>query len=412
MQSRLPLTWSSIAWSELGLTEIYTEELFQFVQDHLNGDPAQLLLAHQGKTNFDQKAAVQQIQARQKVKKKLPTWVAHPKIIFPSGVSLEQSSSEITAKFKAALISGDKMIDLTGGAGVDSFYLSEKFQSAVYCERQPDLAAIAGYNFDILAPGRFQVQVGDSLEYLRQVPDPVDLIYIDPARRGHHNQKRYKLSDCEPDLLEAWTLMSSKAAEILVKTSPMLDIKQALMEVPYLQQVWVVAVKNEVKEVLLSWKAKGKASCPQIHCVNLHPSGDSTFSFTYEEEAMATSEFGELGPILIEPYAAILKAGAFKAFAKRFSLNKLHPNSHLYTANDVQSGIPARVFEIEREVTQPKKELKKLIPDGKVNVLTRNYALSAAELKRKYDLQDGGENFLIGTKVGEAYRLFYCKLKK
>lgn len=382
------------------------------MQDHLNGDPAQLLLTHQGKTNFDLKAAIQQIQARQKIQKKLPTWVANPKVVFPSGISLEQSSSEVTATFKASLVSGRTMIDLTGGAGIDSFFLSEKFQTAVYCERNPELADITAYNFGILAPERFQVHVGDSMAYVQQVSEPVDLIYIDPARRGSHNQKLYKLSDCEPDILESWKLMTSKTSEILVKASPMLDIKQALMELPYVQQVWVVAVRNEVKEMLLSWKASGKSYCPQIHCVNLHPDGDATFSFTYEEEAMASIEMGEHGTILIEPNAAILKAGAFKAFAKRFSLTKLHPNSHLYTANKVQAGIPGRVFEIEQEILQPKKELKKLIPDGNVNVLTRNYALSAEGLKRKYSLQDGGEKFLIGTKIGEAYRLFLCQLKK
>ncbi len=206
--------------------------------------------------------------------------------------------------------------------------------------------------------------------------------------------------------------MTSKASEILVKASPMLDIKQALMELPYIQQVWVVAVRNEVKEVLLLWKETGKSSCPQIHCVNLHPDGDSKFSFTYEEEAMASSAYEKLGSLLIEPYASIMKAGAFKAFAKRFSLTKLHPNSHLYTANELREEIPARVFEIEQEITQPKKELKGLITDGKVNVLTRNYALSAEDLKRKYRLQDGGEKFIIGTKIGEAYRMFLCQLKK
>jgi hypothetical protein len=396
----------------LELTDIYTEELFQFVQDHLNGDPAQLLLYHQGKTDFDLKAAIQQIQARQKVQKKLPTWASSPKVIFPSGVSLEQSSSELTAKFKASLLSGHSMIDLTGGAGIDSYFLSEKFETAIYCERNPELAAITAYNFNILSPCKFQIEVGDSLDYLRQVSHPIDLLYIDPARRGDHNQKLYKLSDCEPDIIDNWELMTSKAYEILVKASPMLDIKQALMELPYVQQVWVVAVKNEVKEVLLSWKKTGKSSCPLIHCVNLHPDGDSLFSFTYEEEAMARSQSDKLGPFLIEPNSSILKAGAFKIFASRYSLSKLHPNSHLYSAELPPTDIPARVFEILQEVIQPKKELKKLIPKGKVNVLTRNYALSSNELKQQYRLQDGGEEFLIGTKVGDAYRLFYCRLTK
>ncbi len=135
-----------------------------------------MLLAHQGKTNFDLKAAIQQIQARQKVQKKLPTWIAHPNVIFPSGVSLEQSSSEVTAQYKASLVSGRRMVDLTGGAGIDSFFLSEKFQAAVYCERNPELAEIAGHNFNLLAPERFQIQIGDSIEYLQDASEPVVLI--------------------------------------------------------------------------------------------------------------------------------------------------------------------------------------------------------------------------------------------
>jgi hypothetical protein len=395
----------------LELAEIYTEELFKFVQDHLSEDPAQLLFSYSGKTTFDLKLAIQQIQARQKAQKKLPSWIANPHLIFPSGVALEQCSSEITASFKADLVAGKRMLDMTGGAGIDSYFLSNRFESAVYCELQPELAAIAAHNLELLAPGKFEVYQGDARNFLRQMSESFDLIYIDPARRGEHNQKLYKLSDCEPDIAASWTMLASRASEILVKASPMLDIKLALMELPYLQQMWVVAVRNEVKEVLLHWKSGGKSSCPIIHCVNLHPAGDTTFSFTYEEEAMARHATGELGSVLIEPNAAILKAGAFKVFAARYSLSKLHPNSHLYSAADCPQDIPARIFVIEQEVMQPKKELKKLVPDGKINVITRNYAQSATELKQQYRLQDGGENFLVGTKVGENYRLFYCKLK-
>jgi len=389
----------------------YTESLKQFVQDHLQEDPAQLLFRYNGKTDFDLKAAVQQIQARQKAKAKLPTWTSNPNLIFPPSLSLEQSSSEETAQFKSDLVKGEKMIDLTGGFGVDTFFLAKNFQKAIYCEIKEELAEIVQQNFETLIPDKFEVIKGDSLEYLSKSGVHFNLIYLDPARRGDHNQKLYKLSDCEPDLISNWELLKSKGDSILVKASPMLDIKQALTEIPEIQQVWVVSLKNEVKEILLYWE-KGKVfGSPLIHAVDLRTKGEfKDFTFTFEKEEISQSEFGEVGQYIIEPNTAILKAGAFRTFGQRFGLKKLHPNSHLYTSSEIPTGLPARIFEIIQEIRQPKKELKSLFPSGKVNVITRNYALSTDDLKKKYRLKDGGNDFLIGTKVGEKFVLFSCFL--
>ena len=381
------------------------------MQDHQSEDPAQLLFAYSGKTDFDLKAAVQQIQARQKAKQKLPSWAAHPDLIFPSSLSLEQASSEETAKFKSRILpKGKNMIDLTGGYGVDTFYLAENFERAVYCERNPELSAIVEHNFNLLQPGKFEISQGDSLEYISKSVLTFDLIFVDPARRGNHNQKLYKLADCEPDIASFWKLLKSKGNSILVKASPMLDIKQAFIEIPDIQQVWVVSVKNEVKEVLLFWE-KGKENKERLfHAVDLQSGGPRKFSFTYEEEESSESIYGEVEKYLLEPYSPILKAGAFRSFGQKFGLKKLHPNSHVYTCEDLPDAIPGRIFEVIQEINNPKKELKQLFPTGKVNVITRNYALSSDELKKKYRLKDGGDNFLIGTKVGEKFRLFCCNL--
>ncbi|WP_373492977.1 THUMP-like domain-containing protein [Aquiflexum sp.] len=389
----------------------YIASLKQFVQDHLTEDPAQLLFAHSGKTDFDLKAAVQQIQARQKTRQKLPSWAAHPDLIFPPSLSLEQASSEETARFKSKILpKGKTMIDLTGGFGVDTFYLAEKFEKAIYCERNPELSAIVEYNFNLLQPDKFEFYQGDSLEYLSKSNLTFDLIFVDPARRGNHNQKLYKLADCEPDIVSHWVLLKSKGESILVKASPMLDIKQAIAEISDIQQVWVVSVKNEVKEILLFWE-KGNVSNERIiHAVDLQSGGPNEFSFTYKEEESSESIFGEVSKYLIEPYSPILKAGAFRSFGKRFGLKKLHPNSHLYTRNNLPDGIPGRIFEVIQEINNLKKELKQLFPIGKVNVITRNYALSADEFKKKYRLKDGGDSFLIGTKVGEKFVTLYCRL--
>lgn len=388
----------------------YTDALKQFVQDHLSEDPAQLLLRYAGKTDFNLKFAVQQVQSRQKAKHKLPSWSANPDIVFPVSLSMEQASSEDTAKFKASLAQGKILIDLTGGFGVDTFSLSENFQKAIYCERNSELAEITSHNFDSLNPGKFEIVKGDSLEYLSKSDQVFDLVYLDPARRGDHNQKLYKLADCEPDIVSNWEAVQSKANAVLIKASPMLDIKQAISELPEIQKIWVISVKNEVKEVLLLWEKGKKIDKRIIQAIDLQSDGPMEFSFTYEEEESSESIFGEVEKYLIEPFAAILKAGAFRSFGKRFGLKKLHPNSHVYTCSILPKGIPGRIFEMVREIHNPKKELKTLFPNGKVNVLTRNYALSADELKKKYRLKDGGDRFLIGTKVGERFTLMLVSL--
>lgn len=391
--------------------EKYSDKLKQFVQDHQSEDPAQLLFKYAGKTDFDLKAAVQQIQARQKAKVKLPSWAANSNLIFPPSVSLEQASSEETAQYKSDLVKGEKIIDLIGGFGVDTFFLAKNFQKAIYCERQEELAEIVGHNFETLSTGKFEIIKGNSLDYLRQSKEYFDLVYLDPARRGDQNQKLYKLADCEPDLIANWELLKSKGDSILVKASPMLDIKLALTEIPEIQQVRVVSLKNEVKEILLYWE-KGKViESPLIHAVDLRTKGElKDFTFTFEEEESSQSQFGEVEKYIIEPNTAILKAGAFRTFGQRFGLTKLHPNSHLYSSSEIPTGLPGRIFEVIQEISQPKKDLNSIFPSGKVNVITRNYALSANDLKKKYKLKDGGNDFLIGTKVGEKFILFSCFL--
>lgn len=392
-------------------SQYHQADFQQFVQDHLNEDPALLLFKHQGKVDFDLKAAVQQISARQKASKKLPSWSSDPRIIFPASISLEQSSSEETARFKAKNLTGKLMIDLTGGFGVDSYFLSEGFERAIYCEHQKELAEIAANNLEILAPGKFEIFHGDGLDFLEKSNEHFDLIYADPARRGKGNQKLYRLQDCEPDLVSTWELMKSKSDRILIKASPMLDISQAWAELPDIQKVSVISVKNEVKELLLEWKKGSATNEKEIEAVDLGEK-ENHFNFSLFEESKAESIFGEAENYLIEPLSAILKAGAFKSFGQRFGLKKLEKNSHLYTSSSLPKEIPGRIFEILEEI-HPKKEVsKRLFPSGKVNVITRNYATGSEELKKKLRLKDGGDDFLIGTKTQSGFKVFHCRLVK
>jgi hypothetical protein len=395
----------------MDFSEFHSAEFRQFVQDHLSEDPALLLLKYYGKVNFDLKEAVQQISARQKAAKKLPEWVAETRVIFPVSISLEQSSSEETAKFKADSLSGKLMIDLTGGFGVDSYYLSQNFDRSIYCEQKEELARIAQHNLEILAPAKFEIVIGDGLDFLEKANLHFELIYADPARRGTGNQKLYKLQDCQPDVVSSWDLMKSKSDQILLKLSPMLDISQAWLELPEIQKITVVSVKNEVKELLLHWEKGQTSDEKRIEVVDLG-SDFPPFDYKIEEENAAQSSFGEVGKFIVEPISGILKAGAFRLFGARFRLKKLEANSHLYTSEEVPTSIPGRVFEVIRAISPKKQELKALFPSGKVNVICRNYSTGAEELKKKFGLKDGGNDFLIGTKTGKGFQIFWCKRVK
>jgi len=384
-----------------------SEEFHQFVQDHLQEDPAHLLFKFQGKVAFDLKMAVQQIAARQKAAKKLPTWSKNLHLLFPASISVEQSSSEQTAAFKSEGLSGNCLIDLTGGFGVDFYHLSQRFEKGIYCEQQPELFEIARHNLSTLHQDKFEFNNGDGLGFLSKTDLQFDLIYADPARRGTGNQKLYKLQDCEPNVVDAWSLLQQKSDHILLKVSPMLDLTQAWTELPDIQKITVVSVRNEVKELLLHWE-KAKMGAPKkISVVDLE-SGILPFEFEPSAEEQAHSKFAEAGKYLIEPLAGILKAGAFNLFGERFGLHKLERNSHLYTSGSLVENIPGRIFEVVQEISPKKQEVKAHFPSGKVNVICRNYSTGAEELKKKLGLKDGGADFLIGTKTATGYKLYWC----
>lgn len=392
----------------MNLREFTSAEFTKFVQDHLEEDPALLLFKYQGKVPFDLKIAVQQIAARQKAAKKLPTWSKNLKLLFPASISVEQSSSEQTASFKALDRSGRSMVDLTGGLGIDCHYLSQGFEKGVYCEQQAELFQISQHNLTTLNPGKFDFLEGDGLEFLQKTTQHFDLIYADPARRGTGNQKLYRLQECEPNVVDTWSLLQNKSNSILLKASPMLDLTQAWAELPDLQKITVVSVRNEVKELLLHWEKANEGTPRMISVVDLE-SGFSPFEFEPGAEERAHSQFAEAGNYLIEPLAGILKAGAFTLFGARFGLKKLERNSHLYTSDSFTRDIPGRIFEVIQEISPKKQVLKTIFPTGKVNVICRNYVMGPEELKKKLGLKDGGEDYLIGTQTATGFKLYGCK---
>jgi 16S rRNA G966 N2-methylase RsmD len=350
-----------------------------------------------GKLIYGVPAAIiaDQIAGRRKSKSKIPTLYSNRGIIYPPGINLEQSSSEATALFKASLLGGKTGADLTGGYGVDSFFLSKKVETFHYIEQNQELLNIARHNHKKLGGGNIDYHFTDAESFLSTTTSKFDFIYIDPSRRVIGNKKVFKLSECEPDITRLQPSIFEKTELLVIKTSPLLDIQQGLKELSSVQKVYVISVDNECKELLFLCKRNFKGEST-IETVNLSAKGNEYFDFTFDSEQQTIVNFSNPLKFLYEPNASILKAGAFKSIGKKFNLHKIQPNTHLYTAAILIPDFPGRIFEIIAEVKADTKSLKQFFPAGKANITTRNYPLTPEELKKKTGLKDGGEKYIFG----------------
>ena len=352
---------------------------------------ADLLFLSKKYPDWDMAAIAQQVAGKQKTKKKIPTWFNTNNILYPVRLSMEQCSSEETAKYKAEIIQGKRFIDLTGGFGVDTYFISQSFKESVHCEINEELQYIAQHNFKTL-DSRILSHHQNGLEYLQTVQEKFDLIYIDPARRNDNNQKVVKLSDYTPNILEHIDLLFEKGEKILVKTAPLLDIKQVLNELPYVKEIHIVSLKNECKEVLYLLDQKHIAET-HLHCIN---TTESKYSFSYSQENK-TAPLSEPLDYLYEPNASILKAGAFNSIANDFELQKLHPNSHLYTSHNLVKGFPGRTFKVGVVCKYNKKEILKHLLGKKANITRRNFPDSIVDIRKKTGIKEGGKHYLFAT---------------
>ncbi len=394
------------------------QNTIQFIREHATDDVRMLALHKNRYPDVDIDFALQQIEGRQRTRDKLPEIYAIEGWHYPVRLSLEQCSSEITAKYKKApLLSppqGGSLVDLTGGFGIDTFYLSQLFETTHYVERNPDLCAIAEHNF-ALAERNIVVHNAQAEEYL-QAMEAVDVIYLDPARRSASGGKVFRLQDCEPDLTQLYPQLMSKCRVLMVKLSPMLDITEALRHLPDAREVHIVAIRNEVKEILiLCYRDEALHSSLQVDskriAVNLE-TDDAPFVFTIEEETQCCASlplWGEsegAGWLLYEPNAAILKAGAFRTVGARYGVRKLGVNTQLYAADTLIADFPGRVFKVMD--TPDKAQLKALQKTG-AHTICRNYPLSADRLAAKHKIREGGALYLIGTRIGDKPTLLLAE---
>ncbi len=387
------------------IRELLQPEVQKFIRDHLDDDPHTLLLQASKYTGIPVREAVDQIVSRQKARTKLPDWVQQKDLIFPPPVSIEQCSSEITAAYKAELFSGKNAVDLTGGAGVDTMFLSRSFDKVIYVEKNRELVELAAYNLKKFNINNVEFVHAAAEQFLKEGNARVDLIYIDPSRRIT-DKKVFRLTDSQPDVLKLQEELLAKAKTVLIKTSPWLDIKKTLKELTNVFSVIVVAVKNEVKEVLFVLKEVKTESRPVIQSVNFTGKGKvQNFSFHFDEENRSESLFVDVERYLYEPNRAILKSGGFKVTGNRFSLKKLHSNTHIYTSPDYIPTFPGRIYRIT-EIYKGSKT-KKLL-GMQANIVVRNHPLTPSQIRKKYKIKDGGDTFILAVTSVNGPHLILC----
>lgn len=364
----------------------------QFIIENTGRPVTQLALQKNPFPNIEWAEIINQIAAREKAKDKLPTWFAAQNIVYPSKISVEQTSSETAAGYKSALVSGESLIDLTGGFGIDDFYFAKTVGRVTHCELNLELSAIAKHNFQVLGANNIECLPGDSLEVLTLLDRQYDWVYIDPARRSDAKGKVFMLKDCLPNVPELLDTYFNYTNNILIKTAPILDISAGLHELHSVKAIHIVAVNNEVKELLWLLE-KGFAGMPMLTAVNLTKDGEDVFSASYEpaDEAPYTLPKKHI----YEPNAAIMKSGAFDAVAHHYNITKLHRHTQLYTSDGLID-FAGRRFVVDQILPYQKAEMKQL-EGKKMNVTVRNFPLPVEDIRKKWKIKDGGDVYVFFT---------------
>lgn len=369
-------------------------EIQSFINKNIGENVAKLALQKNPFPEIEWISIMNQIEAKAKSKTKLPNWFITKNIIYPSKISVEQTSSEITAHYKAGIISGDSLIDLTGGFGVDDYYFAKKIKKVLHCEINPELSNIVEHNFEQLSVKNISCYSGDSLDILAELKTKWDWIYIDPSRRNDAKGKVFMLQDCQPSVPENIDLFFEHSDSILIKTAPLLDISAGLSELKNVNSIHIVAIENEVKELL--WELqKDYSGKINIKTVNILKDKLDTFEFILDEN-FGIPTYSLPQRYLYEPNSAIMKSGGFDEVGSFYNLNKLHKHSHLYT-NSTLITFPGRIFEIENSIPYHKIEMKKFLEGTKLNITTRNFPETVESIRKKWKIKDGGNQYCFFT---------------
>lgn len=399
---------------------LINERTRDFIRQHENDDVRRLALQGAKDPEVDLMVALQQIAGRQTARRKLPSWAAVDGLFYPPHLNMEQCSSEQTARYKASLLKGgQRYVDLTGGFGVDFYWMSQGFQHRFYVERDEALCAIAEHNFRLLGLP-CSVCCCDTATYLSEM-EHADVVFLDPARRDEKGARTFGIEDCTPNVLELLPLLRMKADTIVLKLSPMLDWRKAVSDLQCISEVHIVSVDNECKELLLILKNEPREHL-RLVCVN----NDSVFEIVrplrtasplptdYESAPYGLKTLpsdADANLFLYEPNASIMKAGCFDALEERYFVKQISQNSHLFLSADEISHFPGRAFQILATSSMNKKELKPALANiSQANIAVRNFPLTAQQLRQKLKLRDGGDVYIFATTTADGgHKLFICR---
>jgi 16S rRNA G966 N2-methylase RsmD len=369
-------------------------KIFDFILKNRDKNISEMALHLPSEYKQYQIEILQQIDGYQRAKSKIPTWCSFNNILYPPKLSLEQSSSELTAKYKASLFSVQNSIDLTGGFGIDSYYLSKSNVEHTYIEQDKKLFEIAIHNFKVLNAGNITFYNIDSIEYIKNTSHIFDLIYIDPARRDNNNQKVFSFEKCTPDIILHLNTLKSKSKYLLIKASTLIDIQLAINQIQFVDQIHIVSLKNDCKEVLFIINNDSACINPTIICVDLELNHKLVYNWDDEKNIYIQHYANEISDFIYEPNVAVLKAGAFKLICNKFNVQKIAPNTHLYTSPYYIADFPGRVFKVVKVIDPKDKSLK----NRYFNIITRNFGVGSEALKQKLKTKDGGSEYLIAFK--------------
>lgn len=358
------------------------------------------------KTNFEYITTsdlTQQLNGLRISKNKFPFLFNTPQIYYPPSINLEQASSQSTAAYKSGLFRGNLLIDLTAGMGIDAYFFSKSFKEVFALEKNSELYTISKHNYNQLNCNNLTYVNADFKDFLTVNNElKPDLIYLDPSRRDA-NGRKFLIQDLEPNLYEWMDILLKISSRVLVKLSPLTDLKYLINTFRQINEIHLVAVKNEMKELLILIK-RNECLNPKIVTVNLE-TDEVDFVFRTDDEKEAVSDFSTALEFIYEPNSAIMKSGAFKLVGQRFGLKKLDFNSHLYTSDKLLKSFPGRIF----EVTEKLNSFKKTIKAGSFHVISKNYPLTADEIRNKYQLKQSETETLIFTKSNQKKIVLRCK---
>lgn len=372
---------------------ILTPEVQRYLTEQEQRTPTAMALQKSPFPAVSPAELAQQLDSRQRCRKKLPLWYGTPGIYYPEKLSIEQASSQVAARHKATLIpEGSKVIDLTGGFGVDTLFFAQRAKAVTHCDTNAALSQIAGYNASVLCVANSTFIAGDGIGHVQHLPvNTFNVAYIDPSRRVEQ-RKVFRLEDCVPDVVAIQHELLRSVSKVIIKSAPLLDIAAALQVLEHVSTVHIVSTGNECKELLFVMD-RGHTGEPHLIATALTVDTTALFTFTPSEEQMANPTYGYPAGYLYEPDAALLKSGAFKLVSTRYGLKKIHRHTHLYTAGEPRTDFMGKIFRVTDVMEYG--DFKKSKAAWRGNVSTRNFPLKAEALRKRHRIGESGDRQLF-----------------